>query len=118
MGDFSLVQPHATLYSLLVELSDGVERRTGPGSQAMGSPGEAVAWLVRSLADEGLVLRRGEIVFTGGLTAPFDAERGQTYSLTGAVGSGLYNCITYSADRSIVLRGGVESRLVVRICST
>jgi 2-keto-4-pentenoate hydratase len=89
MGDFSPVQPHASLDSLLVELSDGVEGRTGPGSQAMGSPGEAVAWLVRSLADEGLVLSRGEIVFTGGLTAPFDAVRGQTYSLTGPPLDGL-----------------------------
>ena len=89
IGGFSPVQPHASLDSLLVELSDGVEQRTGPGSQAMGSPGEAVAWLVRSLSDEGLVLRRGEIVFTGGLTAPFDAERGKAYSLTGPPLDGL-----------------------------
>ena len=65
-----------------------MRKRTGPGSQAMGSPGEAVAWLVRSLSDEGLILRRGEIVFTGGLTAPFDAERGKTYSLAGPPLSG------------------------------
>jgi len=89
MGEFSPVQTHASLGSLVVELSNGVERRTGPGSQAMGSPGEAVAWLVRSLADEGLALRRGEIVFTGGLTAPFDAEYGKTYSLTGLPLDGL-----------------------------
>ena len=47
----------------------------------MGSPAEAISWLVRSLLSEGLSLRAGDIVFTGGLTAPFDAEAGTTYSV-------------------------------------
>ena len=83
LGQFSNVQPHSTLDSLIVTLSEDGEQRSGPGSQAMGSPAEAVAWLVRSLAEEGLVLRQGEIVFTGGLTAPFDGAQGKTYALTG-----------------------------------
>lgn len=38
----------------------------------MGSPVDAVHWLVGALAEEGQQLRAGQIVFTGGLTAPFD----------------------------------------------
>lgn len=66
---------------VMVTFSDGSERRSGPGSQAMGSPWEAIAWLVRSLDDEGLHVRAGDIVFTGGLTAPFDVHRAMTYSV-------------------------------------
>jgi len=46
----------------------------------MGSPAEAVAWLVRSLSAEGIGVCAGDIVFTGGLTAPFDVRIGVTYS--------------------------------------
>ena len=52
--------------------SDGSDTRTGRGDQAMGDPGEAVAWLARELAHEGRGIERDQIVFTGGLTAPFD----------------------------------------------
>jgi 2-keto-4-pentenoate hydratase len=40
-----------------------------------------VAWLVRSLADEGETLRAGQMVFTGGLTAPFDLVASRRYEL-------------------------------------
>ena len=60
---------------------DSTDYRTGVGASAMGSPAEAISWLVRSLLSEGLSLRAGDIVFTGGLTAPFDAEAGTTYSV-------------------------------------
>lgn len=55
-----------------VTMTDGVENRIGRGSAAMGSPVDAVHWLVGALAEEGQQLRAGQIVFTGGLTAPFD----------------------------------------------
>ncbi len=54
----------------------------GAGSQAMGNPIEAVAWLCRSLGEEGLHVRAGDIVFTGGLTAPFDVSSGATFRAT------------------------------------
>ena len=59
---------------------DGDEERRGDGARAMGSPAEAVAWLVRSLSVEGFGLRAGDIVFAGGLTAPFDVRVGATYT--------------------------------------
>lgn len=66
--------------TLTVDFTDGTEQRSGRGDRAMGSPAEAVAWLVRSLAVESRSLTAGQIVFTGGLTAPFDIEGGRTYS--------------------------------------
>jgi len=64
-----------------VTFSAGAETRTGSGAQAMGSPAEAVAWLARQLAPEGRSIEPGQIVFTGGLTAPFDVEAGTCYSV-------------------------------------
>ncbi len=57
-----------------------VENRIGRGSAAMGSPVDAVHWLVGALAEEGQQLRAGQIVFTGGLTAPFDLHPGLVVS--------------------------------------
>lgn len=55
-----------------VRFSNGRERRTGRGDQTMGSPATAVAWLVHQLHEEGRRVRVGEIVYTGGITAPFE----------------------------------------------
>ncbi len=57
------------------------ESRSGRGAAAMGSPAEAVAWLVRSLHVEGSGLSAGDIVFTGGLAKPFDLVPGDHYHL-------------------------------------
>jgi 2-keto-4-pentenoate hydratase len=67
-----------------ISFGDGQDQRTGRGDLAMGSPAEAVAWLVRSLAAEDASLRSGEIVFTGGLTSPFDLAVDKTYSVRSA----------------------------------
>ena len=42
----------------------------------MGSPAEAVAWLVRELAERGAALEAGMVVLTGGITAPVDLRPG------------------------------------------
>lgn len=67
-----------------VSFSNETETSTGLGDQTMGSPWEAIAWLVRSLAEEQLHVKAGEIIFTGGLTAPFDVVSGATYALSSA----------------------------------
>lgn len=64
---------------LSVEMTDGNARRNGLGSAAMDDPCAAVAWLGRSLAEVPAGLRAGDIVFTGGITAPFDVRAGETY---------------------------------------
>lgn len=86
-GSFHSLQDGVQLENLEVSLDDGSERRLGVGGQTMGSPFEAVAWLVRSLSAEGLNVGTGDIVFTGGLTAPFDAAAGLTYTLSSNTGS-------------------------------
>lgn len=52
--------------------------RQGAGESAMGSPAEAVAYLVRQLHDRGTALDPGMVVLTGGITAPVDLVAGQT----------------------------------------
>ncbi len=68
------------LVDAAIEFSDGTTTRHGRGSAAMGSPAEAVAWLARSLAEEGERIEKGHRVFTGGLTAPFDVAAGGLYT--------------------------------------
>ncbi len=86
LGEFWELPEGVDLAAIEVSFDDGGESRSGEASQAMGSPAEAVAWLVRQLSEEGLALDRGEIVFTGGLTAPFDVMPQHTYALADSMG--------------------------------
>lgn len=52
--------------------------RVGRGANAMGSPAEAVAWFTGCLNADGTPLFAGDIVLTGGLTAPADIFAGQS----------------------------------------
>ncbi len=54
------------------------EARSGLGDAAMGSPAEAVAWLVSQLHRRGAALEPGMVVLTGGITAPVDLVKGLT----------------------------------------
>ena len=64
-----------------VEFTNGDAVVRGDGSNVDGGPAAAVRWLAESLAREGDALEPGQIVFTGGLTAPFDVVAGATYRL-------------------------------------
>jgi 2-keto-4-pentenoate hydratase len=57
-------------------MKSGAVVRQGVGEAAMGSPAEAVAYLVRRLHDRGEALEPGMVVLTGGITAPIDLRRG------------------------------------------
>lgn len=48
----------------------------GAGREVMGSPAEAVAYLVRELHARGAALEPGMVVLTGGITAPVDLVPG------------------------------------------
>jgi 2-keto-4-pentenoate hydratase len=52
---------------------------TGAGAAALGSPLQATAWLVRTLAGFGEPLRAGHFVMTGALHAAVDIEAGERY---------------------------------------
>ena len=55
---------------------------TASGAASLGHPAAAVAWLVRSLAHEGLGLRRGDVVLSGGLTAAHPVSAGDSVVVT------------------------------------
>ncbi|WP_420123261.1 2-keto-4-pentenoate hydratase [Nakamurella sp.] len=49
---------------------DGEVAMTAAGAAVMGHPAASVAWLANQLAAEGETLKAGQLVFSGGVTAP------------------------------------------------
>ena len=62
-------------------LIDGVEVGTGRGSDILGHPLEALAWLANSLNARGSLLRAGEVVTLGSLVATNWVEAGSTVTI-------------------------------------
>ncbi|MEN3301350.1 fumarylacetoacetate hydrolase family protein [Pseudonocardia sp.] len=60
---------------------DGDVAMTAAGAAVMGHPAASVAWLANQLRAEGEKLRAGQIVFSGGVTAPVPvvADRSVTF---------------------------------------
>ncbi len=57
-------------------LINGAEVGSGHGADALGHPLEALAWLANTLATRGLGLKRGQVVLTGSVVAPYNPEPG------------------------------------------
>jgi 2-oxo-3-hexenedioate decarboxylase len=55
---------------------DGEVVMTAAGAAVMGHPAASVAWLANQLAAEGTGLRAGQLVFSGGVTAPVPVVAG------------------------------------------
>jgi 2-oxo-3-hexenedioate decarboxylase len=55
---------------------DGDVAMTAAGAAVMGHPAASVAWLADQLARDGEALRAGQLVFSGGLTAPVPVTAG------------------------------------------
>ena len=55
---------------------DGEVTMTAAGAAVMGHPAASVAWLANQLATEGEGLRAGQLVFSGGVTAPVPVVAG------------------------------------------
>lgn len=71
------------LTSTTVRLTrNGIAVATATGAAASGHPLAGVAWLAAELAHTGRVLRAGEVVITGGLTAAFPVEHGDQVEAT------------------------------------
>jgi 2-oxo-3-hexenedioate decarboxylase len=62
---------------------DGEVVMTAAGAAVMGHPAASVAWLANQLAEQGEALRAGQLVFSGGLTAPVTvvADRSVTFEI-------------------------------------
>jgi 2-oxo-3-hexenedioate decarboxylase len=57
---------------------DGDVAMTAAGAAVMGHPAASVAWLANQLAAEGEGLRAGQLIFSGGVTAPVPVIGGGT----------------------------------------
>jgi 2-oxo-3-hexenedioate decarboxylase len=57
---------------------DGEVIMTAAAAAVMGHPAASVAWLANQLAAEGEVLRAGQLVFSGGVTAPVPVIAGHS----------------------------------------
>lgn len=55
---------------------DGEVVMTAAGAAVMGHPAASVAWLVNQLAEQGEKLRAGQLIFSGGVTAPVPVVAG------------------------------------------
>lgn len=55
---------------------NGVVTTTAAGAAALDHPAAAVAWMAQTVADGPRPLRAGDIVISGGLTAPIDLRAG------------------------------------------
>jgi 2-oxo-3-hexenedioate decarboxylase len=55
---------------------------TASGAASLGHPAAAVAWLVRSLAEDGEGLRKGDAILSGGLTTALPVTVGDTVVAT------------------------------------
>jgi 2-oxo-3-hexenedioate decarboxylase len=57
---------------------DGDVVMTAAGAAVMGHPAASVAWLADQLAKDGEVLRAGQLIFSGGVTAPVPVVAGRS----------------------------------------
>jgi 2-oxo-3-hexenedioate decarboxylase len=81
-----LIGPQAVPPSDLIDLAligcvlrvDGEVTATAAGAATMGHPAAAVAWLANRLADQGLQLQAGMVIFSGGLTEPVALQPGHS----------------------------------------
>lgn len=81
IGDerFSLADIH--LPSIEMNLFKNSERiNTGYGSDVLGHPATCVAWLANKLSEYNVVLKAGEVILSGALSAAVAAEKGDRFT--------------------------------------
>ena len=77
LGDslFAVDEFDLRLVGVVLEINDEVVE-TGAGAAALGDPAHSVAWVANQLTAAGKVLRKDQIVISGGLTAAPYVKRG------------------------------------------
>jgi 2-keto-4-pentenoate hydratase len=61
---------------------NGTKVNGGKGEDVLGDPAFAVAWLANTLSEFNVVLKKGEVVLSGALSAALPAEAGDTFKAT------------------------------------
>lgn len=76
------VDPRAVdLKSITMDFyKNGIRLNGGKGSDVLGDPATAVAWLANSLGEFGVPLKKGEVIFSGALSAMQKAESGDVFT--------------------------------------
>lgn len=60
---------------------DGQEAGAGTGAAVMGHPLEPLVWLARTLGEQGVALRAGDVVLTGSFCAATPIAAGQSFTV-------------------------------------
>lgn len=63
----------------MVLYKNGEIMNTGVGAAALGNPATCVAWLANKLHEFGIVLKAGEVILSGALSAAVNAEPGDHF---------------------------------------
>jgi 2-keto-4-pentenoate hydratase len=84
-GLFVLGRPHRIeqldlVLEGMVFYKNGEIMNTGTGAAALGNPATCVAWLANKLSDFGIVLKAGEVILSGAVTAAVDAKPGDHFN--------------------------------------
>lgn len=61
---------------------NGEKINSGKGTDVLGDPAYCVAWLANTLAAYNVVLKKGEVILSGALSAALAAEAGDTFKAT------------------------------------
>jgi 2-keto-4-pentenoate hydratase len=81
LSDHKVKPTDVDLLEVKMELwKNGVKVNEGKGSDALGDPAYTVAWLANTLGEFGVPLKKGEVVFSGALSAATAAESGDVFT--------------------------------------
>ncbi|HEY9054856.1 MAG TPA: fumarylacetoacetate hydrolase family protein [Rectinemataceae bacterium] len=58
---------------------NGEKRNSGKGTDVLGDPAYCVAWLANSMRKYGTLLKKGEVILSGALSAAISASAGDTF---------------------------------------
>lgn len=80
VSDKKVDQKCINLKAITMDLyKNGEKVNGGVGADVSGDPANAVAWLANTLWEYGVVLKKGEIVLSGAITAALAAESGDSF---------------------------------------
>lgn len=71
---WSLPDIHMTLFK------NGEEINSGRGTDVLGNPATCVAWLAKKMGQYGVILKKGEVILSGALSAAVDAKKGDSFT--------------------------------------